>query len=162
MMKRGSWWPIAVVAILTLTVGANFAVYYVANSDQGIAIEPDYYRKAVAWDSTMAQARDNVAIGWRVTPTLAAFTQRDGAGLSVMLTDSTGAAISGATVKVSAFYNARAGIVTDTTLAAGAGDYEGRLPVHHGGVWELRFDVRRGAIHFTATSRVEAVPAAGP
>jgi hypothetical protein len=162
MMKRGGWWPLAVTAILALTVAANFGIYYLANADQGIAIEPDYYKKAVAWDSSMAQARDNATIGWRVTPTLAAFTRQGGAGLKVALTDSAGAAISGATVKVTAFFNGRAGIVTDTTLAAGGGGYEATLPVHHGGVWELRFDVRRGAIHFTSTSRVEAVPAAGP
>jgi nitrogen fixation protein FixH len=160
-MKRSTWWPVAIVAILTLTVGANLAVFYVANDDQGIAIEPDYYRKGVAWDSTMAQARENVALGWRVTPALAAFTERDGADLRVTLTDSAGTAISDATVRVSAFYNARAGEVTDTTLVSGRGGYEGRLPVHRRGVWELRFDVRRGAVHFTATSRIEAVPAAG-
>jgi len=160
-MKKGSWWPVAIIAILTLTVGANFWIYAVANDDQGIAIEPDYYQKAVAWDSSMAQARENRALGWRVTPSLAAFTERDGAGLRVTLTDSAGAAIPDATVKVTAFYNARAGDVSDTTLVPGRGAYEGRLPVHHGGVWELRFDVRRGAVHFTATSRVEAVPAAG-
>lgn len=161
-MKRGSWWPVAIVAILTLTVGANFWIYAVANDDRGIAIEPDYYQKAVAWDSSMAQARENRALGWHITPSLGAFTQADGAGLHVTLTDSTGAPIPDATVKVSGFYNARAGDVSDATLAPGSGGYDGRLPVHHGGVWELRFDVRRGAVHFTAISRVEAVPAAGP
>jgi hypothetical protein len=161
-MKRSTWWPVGIVAILALTVGANFWIYYVANTDTGIAIEPDYYRKAVAWDSTMAQARDNRAIAWRVTPTLAAFTARDGADLRVTLTDSTGAVIPDATVKVSAFYNALAGTVSDTTLVQRDGGYETRLPVHHKGLWELRFDVRRGAVHFTSTARVEAVPAAGP
>lgn len=160
-MKRGSWWPVAIVSILTITVGANFWIYAVANDDQGIAIEPDYYQKAVAWDSTMAQARENQALGWHVTPSLAAFTPRDGADLRITLTDSAGAPIPDATVKVAAFYNARAGDVTDTTLVAGGGGYEARLPVHHVGVWELRFDVRRGAVHFTSTSRVEAVAAAG-
>jgi hypothetical protein len=162
MMKRSTWWPIAIVAILALTVGANIAIYYVANADQGIAIEPDYYRKAVAWDSTMAQARENRTLGWRVTPSLAAFTARDGADLRVTLTDSTGAAISDATVKVVAFYNARAGEISDTTLVRRSGGYETRLPVHHGGLWELRFDVTRGRVHFTSTARVEAVAAAGP
>jgi len=110
-MRRGGWWPVAIVAILALTVGANVWIYWVANDDQGIAIEPAYYQKAVAWDAAMAQARENRALGWRVTPSLAAFTTRDGANLRVTITDSTGAAISGATVRVSAFYNARAGDV---------------------------------------------------
>jgi hypothetical protein len=160
-MKRGAWWPIAIVAILTCTVGANFWIYVVANGDRGIAIEPDYYQKAVAWDSSMAQARENLVLGWHVTPSLAAFTARDGADLRVTLSDSTGAGIPDATVKVHAFYNGRAGEISDTTLVPRSGAYETRLPVHHGGLWELRFDVRRGSLHFTATSRVEAVPAAG-
>ncbi|MFI5246075.1 MAG: FixH family protein [Gemmatimonadales bacterium] len=160
-MKRGSWWPIAIVLILVLTVGANAWIFVVSNADSGIAIEPDYYQKAVAWDSSMAQARENLVLGWRVTPSLAAFTARNGADLRVTLSDSTGAAIAGATVKVVAFYNARAGEISNATLVPGPGGYETRLPVHHGGLWELRFDVRRGSLHFTATSRVEAVPAAG-
>ena len=160
-MKRGAWWPIAIATILALTVGANFWVYVVANADRGIAIEPDYYRKAVAWDSSMAQARENLLLGWRVTPSLAAFSARDGADLRVTLADSSGTSIPDATVRVSAFYNARAGEVSDVMLVPRSGGYETRLPVHHGGLWELRFDVRRGSLHFTATSRVEAQPAAG-
>ena len=57
--------------MLALTVGANFWLYVAANDDRGIAIEPDYYQKAVAWDSSMAQARENRRSGWRVTPSLA-------------------------------------------------------------------------------------------
>jgi len=160
-MKRSTWWPVGIVVILAITVGVNFWVFAIANSDTGIAIEPDYYKKAVAWDSTMAQARDNRALAWRVTPALGRFSARDGADLRVTLTDSTGAAITGATVKVSAFFNALAGTVSDTTLVARDGGYEARLSVHHKGVWELRFDVMRGAAHFTSVARIEAVPAAG-
>jgi len=158
-MKRGAGWPIGLAAILVATVALNIWVYHVANDDQSLAIEPDYYQKAVDWDSTMAQMRQNAALGWRVSPTLAAFTARDGARLQVTLTDASGAAIRGATVKVAAFFNARANDIIDTTLVSDSTGYGGRLPVTHGGVWELRFDVTRGHERFTSTSRVEAVQA---
>lgn len=158
-MKRGTLWPIGIGAILTITVAANFAVYYVANDDPSLAIERDYYRKAVNWDSTLAQERVNHTLGWRLTPSLGAFTPARGADLRVKLTDSTGAPIVGATVRVSAFFNARANHLLDTTLAPASGGYEGRLPVNHTGLWELRFEVTRGAARFTSTSRIEAAAA---
>lgn len=162
-MKRGTLWPLGIVAVLGITVGVNLAVYYVANDDPSLAIEKDYYRKAVNWDSTMAQARVNEALGWRLTPSLGAFTPARGADIRVRLTDSTGAPIAGATVKVSAFYNARANQIVDTTLAPATDGYEGRLRVNHSGVWELRFEVTRGDARFTSTSRVEAAAgASGP
>jgi nitrogen fixation protein FixH len=161
-MKRSTLWPLGIIGVLGITVGVNLAVYYVANDDPSLAIEKDYYRKAVNWDSTIAQARVNEALGWRLTPSLGAFTPARGAHLRVRLTDSTGTPIVGATVRVSAFFNARANNVVDTTLTAAAGGsdgYEGRLLVNHAGVWELRFEVTRGGSRFTATSRVEAAAA---
>jgi nitrogen fixation protein FixH len=161
-MKRGIGWPLAIVAILVATVGLNVYVYHVANDDDtALAIEPDYYQKAIDWDSTMAQMRRNAALGWHVSPQLGTFTMRDGARLQVTVTDAAGAPIHDATVRVSAFFNAAANRVVDTTLTRDSTGYTATLPVDHIGVWELRFDVHRGAERFTATSRVEAVSASG-
>lgn len=158
-MKRGIGWPIGVAAILAATVGLNIWVFRVANDDPSFAIEPDYYQKAVDWDSTLAQRRANLALGWHLAPTLGAFTMRDGARLQVTLTDASGATIHGATVRVAAFFNARANDIIDTTLHPDSTGYAATLPVTHGGVWELQFHVTRGGTRFTSTSRVEAVPA---
>ncbi len=158
-MKRGWGWPVAVVAILTATVGLNIWVYRVANDDPSFAVEPDYYQKAVDWDSTLAQRRQNLVLGWHLSPRLDAFTPRDGALLRVTLTDAGGVPIRDATVRVAAFFNARANDIIDSTLARDSAGYTVRLPVKYGGVWELQFDVHRGAQRFTATSRVEAVRA---
>jgi nitrogen fixation protein FixH len=158
-VKRGALWPIGIIVILGVTVAVNIAVYYVANDDPSVAIEPDYYAKAVDWDSTMAQATRNAALGWHLTTALDPFSVRGGALLHVTLSDSAGIPIPDATVRVAALYNARANIVYDTTLSRDPGGYESQLPVHHGGQWELRFDVTRGATHFTSVARVEAVPA---
>ena len=158
-MKRGWGWPASVAVILGVTVGLNIWVYRVANDDPSFAVEPDYYRKAVDWDSTLAQRRQNLVLGWQLSSRLDAFTSRSGALLQVTLTDAAGAPIRDATVRVAAFFNARANDIIDSALTRDSAGYAVRLPVHHGGVWELQFDVRRGTQRFTATSRVEAVPA---
>lgn len=157
-MKRATLWPIGLAGVLTLTVAGNVALYLVARDDPSFAIEPDYYAKAIAWDSTIAQARRNDTLGWRLTPTLEEFG-RDGARLHVTLTDSTGRRIPDAVVNVSAMYVARAGHVLASTLERDDDGYSTRLAVHDGGQWELRFDVTRGSDRFTAISRVEAMRA---
>lgn len=156
-MKRGAWWPIGITTVLATTVAANIWVMRVASDDPSFAIEPDYYRKAVAWDSTLAQARQDSILGWRLTPQLQVVAATGKTTLSATLTDSTGAPISGAVVKVSALPVARANEVHEVTLAAaGAGEYAAQLDSGREGRWELRFDVRAGATHFTEVARVEA------
>ena len=156
-MKRGSWWPIAITAVLATTVAANIWVMRVASDDPSFAIEPDYYRKAIEWDSTLAQARQDSILGWRLTPELQVVRATGKARLSATLTDSTGVPISGAVVRVSALPVARANEVHEVTLAAaGAGEYAAQLDSLREGRWELRFDVRAGSVRFTEVARVEA------
>ena len=69
-MKRGSMWPIGIAAVLLATVAANIALYYVAGNDPSFVIEPNYYAKAIAWDSTMAQSALNQRLGWHLAPAL--------------------------------------------------------------------------------------------
>lgn len=159
-MKRGAWWPIGVAAILATTVGVNVWVAVIAGSDPSFSVEPNYYAKAIAWDSTMAQERENQRLGWRIEPRLGEISAARDARLDVVLLDSTGAPIRDATVRVAAFFNARASHIVDATLQPNATDYTTQLPMTHAGDWELRFDVRRGKEHFTNTTRIEAVAAA--
>ena len=157
-MRRGIGWPIGVAAVLALTVGVNIWVAVIAGDDPSFAVEQDYYKKAVSWDSTLAQQRNNERLGWRLVPALGLVTRGAATPLNIRLVDSTGTPISDATVRVSAFYNARAGTILEATLAPDATGYATHLPIAHAGAWELRFDVRRGSDRFTAISRVDAVP----
>jgi hypothetical protein len=160
-MKRGIGWPIGIVVVLGLTVGVNIWVAVVAGDDPSFAVEQDYYKKAVTWDSTLAQQRMNERLGWRLVSVLGSVSRGASTPLSVRLVDSAGAPIADATIEVSAFYNARAGTVIRATMTGDAAGYEARLPISHTGAWELRFDVHRGAERFTAVSRVDASPS-GP
>jgi nitrogen fixation protein FixH len=147
--------------ILAATVAGNLWVMRIASADPSFAIEPDYYRKAVNWDSTMAQERVNQALGWRLIPTLRGFGSSDGADLHVTVVDAQRRPIAGATVRVSAFAVARSNDVVNALLAPDDAGYRARLRIAHGGAWELRFDVRRGTDHMVVTRRVEAVAGEG-
>ena len=156
-MKRGTWWPIGVTGVLATTVAANLWVMTIANDDPSFAIEPDYYQKAITWDTTLAQARRNERLGWRLTPTLGSIGANGKTQLSATLTDSLGVAIPDAVVHVTAMPVARANQIHEATLASvGQGEYAVELDARRAGRWELRFDVRVGATHFTETARVEA------
>jgi len=159
-MKRGAWWPIGITTVLATTVAANLWVMRIANDDPSFAIEPDYYQKAITWDSTLAQARQDSILGWRLTPQLQFVAATGTTRISATLTDSLGRPISDAVVKVSALPVARASEVHEATLAAtGAGEYAAQLDARRPGRWELRFDVQAGSTRFTAVARVDARPA---
>ena len=51
----GWWWPWFVVALLVATAGGQGIMLYAATHDPTFAIEPDYYQKAVAFDTTIQQ-----------------------------------------------------------------------------------------------------------
>jgi nitrogen fixation protein FixH len=145
------------VGVLALTVGANVAVFVAARDPHAAAIEPDYYRKAVAWDSTLAEERRSEALGWRLDAQLLD-AARDGARLRVRLADRDRRPLEGARVSVEAIHDLEADVRVRGVLAPHEpGVYEARLTLRHAGEWELRFDVRRGADRFATSLRREAV-----
>jgi nitrogen fixation protein FixH len=156
-MKPGTGWIAGVVTTLALTVGANIWLMTVAGDDPSVAVEPDYYQKAVAFDSTLAQGRRNATLGWRVTPSLARITDGRATELRVRLADATGASIADATVTVEAMANARSDVRLTATFTAEGDGYVATLPIARPGLWEFRFSVTRGAQHFTASERLDAV-----
>ena len=159
-MNAARLWPIAIVGVLAITVGANIYLFKEARDGNGAATEPDYYRKAVAWDSTMAQSRADVAMGW----SLDAQAGPVGPGKGVVtctLKDSTGAALTGATVTLEAVHNLEAEHYVHAALAARApGEYVSAPVLTRPGLWELRFTARRGTQVFTSVLHRDAAKAA--
>lgn len=161
-MRSGSWWPVGIVGALAMTIVANAYLVYRAAGRGHAVVEPDYYHRAVRWDSTLAEERHNLALGWRLETDLGAPGAR-GAPLRVRLTDRGGVPLDGAAVQVAALHNLDAAHpVRETLQPAGGGAYFARLPLGHPGLWELRFEVARGAERFTATVRQDAGRGAGP
>lgn len=148
-MSAGRLWPVSIAGVLALTVVANGFLLYEATKPGTEAVEPDYYRKAVNWDSAMAQARRNVVLAWRVEGRL------DSAGrLTLSLTDAAGRPLEDAHVAVEGFALAQAARLYHATLDLDPdGRYEGTVPSPQRGLHEVRVTVTRGADRFTAVLR---------
>lgn len=160
MRRRGWYWPAGLIALLAVSAAANIVFMLVATGDPSFAVERDYYRKAILWDQTMAQAERNGALGWSVTPRLEPVP--GSAGLMTLwarVADPYGASLSDAVVRVEAFHGARAGQVVGATLRPAEGGYVATLPMARPGLWELRFRVERGAAVFTQVLTHEVIAA---
>jgi nitrogen fixation protein FixH len=156
-MRKGWIWPLMIVAALSFTVGANVVMLSAASGDaNGSVVEPEYYRKAVEWDRTMARRAESERLGWRAAVAMGerADTART---VRVVLTDSAGAAVRGADVTVTMIHNLDAATPVRGALAAAEdGAYAGALPALRRGLWEVRVDARRGTERFQVTLRADA------
>lgn len=163
MSKRGWYWPWSLAAGLLGFAGLNIAMLFVANSDaNGSVVEPDYYRKAVAWDSTMARRAASDLLGWTATVTLsvdaAAGTAPRAATttLRVVLADSSGVGVTGAVVHAVLIHNADAGHPLQLALRErGDGHYDANAPLRHSGRWEVRVSAERAGEHFEVIAHAE-------
>jgi nitrogen fixation protein FixH len=159
-MKPGMGWPIGIVAILSATVVANLVVMRIANSDAAFSIEPDYYKKAVAFDSTMATEQRSNALGWSAASTIVASDSAGRPMLTVTMVDAEQKPLQGATVNVTALANARANNILSASLKEIApGQYQARLSAQFAGLWEVRIDAQRGTEHFVASTRTDLAQA---
>lgn len=163
MAKKGWYWPLLLAAGMSGIVGVNVWMLVVASGDaNGSVVEPDYYRKAVAWDSTMALRAASDRLGWHTELSL---TGASGAAssLELRLADASGAGIAGATVLATLIHNADAARHVDVALRdLGDGRYAAEPALTHPGLWEVRISAVRGAAHFVETRHTDltARPAA--
>ena len=148
--RRDALWPIGLALALLASAGLNIAFAVLASRDGSVAVEPDYYRKSLDWDRTMAQERANHALGWHIdvgSETAAGARTRR---LVARLRDREGADIAGAVVEVDARHGARAAdVVTGTLASAADGRYVADLPLRRPGLWELQLVATRGAARYT-------------
>ena len=155
-MKPGMGWPIGVAVILGATVVGNLVMMKVANGDPSFAIEPNYYQKAVQFDSTLAEERRSATLGWSATSTIVAGGTGKMRIVTVHLLDAQQQPVQGATVTITALFNARANDVLSATLRESApGQYEAPLKARYPGQWEVRVDAVRGTDHFVASTRTD-------
>ncbi len=152
-VARGLHWPLLVVALLLVPVVAGGYLAYMATHDPTFAIESDYYRKAVAWDATMAQEQANAKLGWQSVVTATPV----GSALDVAVQVQDKAAnLAGLTVQVEGFFLARSkDVQSAAAVLAADGRYHVTLPFGHRGVHEIRVRAQRGADTFTATHRID-------
>lgn len=142
------WFPLALGAAM---VGGLCFMAAVAVRDPSFAVEQDYYRKAVAWDDTQAQATENAKLDWSVE--LELDPRGSELWLRARVKDSRGVVIPDAQVDVEAFANARAAQVVRATLVQERDAHATRVPLVRSGLWELRFTVQARGERFTQTIR---------
>lgn len=154
--KSGWYWPWLLVLGMSGIVGVNVWMLVVASGDaNGSVVEPDYYRKAVAWDSTMAVRAASERLGWRTELSLTGASGAP-ASLEVRLADASGAGIAGAAVTATLIHNADAARHVDVRLRdLGDGRYAAEPALAHPGLWEVRIEATRGTAHFAETRHTD-------
>ncbi|TWT41699.1 FixH [Phycisphaerae bacterium RAS1] len=157
------FWPALVFALLGMQVVICGAIIYASNTDPTFAVEPDYYQKSLNWDAAQAQQRAQNALGWTlsldVSSTATPLGQRQ---LRCRLADRDGQPLEGAAVSAEAFHHARGNERTRIDFTAAApGSYEAAALLRKPGVWEFRFDVRRGEQSFVITQTIDVRQAIG-
>ena len=152
---RTSVWPWVPALLLLSLLGTQLAVLSSALDDPAFATEPDYYRKALDWDTQQQRARASRALGWTARAT-ADGTAPSERVLTVSIADAGGQPVSGAVLHAVAFPNARAGQARELSFRATApGVYRTELGAARPGVWELRCNAVRGQERFEPTLRFE-------
>jgi nitrogen fixation protein FixH len=114
-------WLIAIAGLLIANVLVMVTLAVIANRG-GAQVIPDYYARATHYDEELASAARSQALGWRIDVAIA------GDAIDVTVVDASGAAITGATVRITGYQRAHASEVVDVVLtAADAGHYRGAL-----------------------------------
>jgi len=140
-----------VFALLGLNVCIVGATVYLAHADKSVAIEPDYYHKAVMWEEHRRDDARSHALGWNLLLTAGPVA---GARTPVTITLQTraGAPIIGAAVRVIAFHNLRSADRQRVALdEAGEGRYEGWMNADRSGLWQFQCRAVRAHDVFTQT-----------
>lgn len=163
-MSSGRFWPVAIVALLALNVAIVAFTVIAAKSDPGFAVEPDFYRRGLAWDESARQRDLNRALGWSLTISVAP-SQATGAPASLVaaFSDGAGAPIRAAQLVVEAFHEGEPAKSQRLTLTPeGDGSFTSPLTLHRSGLWRFRAAASAVGATFTSETQLElsAVPRA--
>ena len=159
-MKKGWYWPWFIGILLGATAGGQGVMLYAATHDSTFSLEPDYYKKAVAFDTVIKQERENIHLGWTARATIGPLVDgtRD---VAIVLTDSSAQRITDAHVRVTAIHNLDGDLhVSQALIVRDDGRFTARMPLRRAGLLELRVDAMRGHERFTPSVRVDVSTAA--
>lgn len=139
--------------VFLLVANAVAMGYLVAKSgDPTPRVLPDYYAKAIAWDTIAAERGASDALGWSVTAHL-------GDALEIELRDRDGAPLAGATIDASVRHRSRADHVLRIAPAESApGRYAASVALAQPGLHVVELTAVRGAERFVTALVVERSP----
>ncbi len=160
--RAGRAWPLIVVALLLGQVVLSGVTVLYAVSDPAFATEPDYYRKALSWDSDASRRRAAHELGWEIHLDVSTIeSPLHNRNVRVLLRDRDGGPLRGADMTCEAFPHARAKDRLTLSFREIDGAYEAELPVRRIGIWELRLTLRHGDRSASITKIVDIGPAEG-
>lgn len=161
---RRAWlWPAIVIGFLALHASLWIGFATIAVTDPHFSVEPDHYRKSLAWDRTAAELRRSRELGWTVQ------LETDGQALppgrrrvACRVLDRDGHPVENARVQIEAFPHAQGNQRLHAELRdEGNGNYTATLPMRRDGLWECRLRVSRGADTFSEVVLHEVSAAPG-
>lgn len=155
LRRKGAKWPRIIGAILASNLLGVGALIYFAHAGSSHSVEPNYYKKAIAWDKEMAQQRENMRLGWKVSLDFTARANarrgRGEAWLVLHVKDSLGRELQGAQIEIEA-YAKRMGNRRHQLrpTARKDGSYVAPLRLRPGGLWRFEITVKHRGKRFTA------------
>ena len=142
--ERGLHWPVGLTILFVCSASVVVYTALLGAGPGSRSIEPDYYQRAVDWDSERARLEAADRLGWTidasVSPTPNAAGSRQ---VSVLVLDADDEPIEDALVEVVCFPQKRAhDRITARLPALSGGQYQKRLDaMPTGGMWEIRVSV---------------------
>lgn len=172
MIRRPAFWPVAIVSLLlgnacivAITVYAASGAGIPGGNAGGGAIEPDYDRKALAWDELARQAALDRALGWSATAAITRAGPASASGspgtLTLDLRDGAGQPIRAARITAIAFHETdprRTFALTLTPAPPPTGEpgrFTAPLPTFKPGLWRVALTVDAVGTRFTPTLRLD-------
>jgi nitrogen fixation protein FixH len=151
-MNRGAFWIALVVALLVGNAAA-VGVLLAKSGDPTGRVMPDYYKKAVAWDETVAALRASEALGWDVSTRLV--SAGPGRARVIVTISVDGKPVEGALVDVDVRHRSVAQSVHGVLSPSGAGRYEGELAITGVGLHVIEVHAASQQAHYGGTTTVE-------
>lgn len=136
------WWMSGILALLGMQIAIGIAAVYLSQSDQTVAVIPDYYHSAVNWDTERRARHLAQRLGWQVA---ARFDDlKDGKReLKLEIRDKAGSPIRNVRVSAKVFHHARGADIYELRFKAAPdeGLYSVLSPMVQTGLWQLSIRV---------------------
>lgn len=146
--RRAAWfWGGLVVCFLTAQVAVGVVAIVLATGDPSVAIEPDYYEKALNWDKHVAEKEASDRLGWscaiEVVPTQEASPTHQ---LLIHMNDRSGQSVEDLKGKVKLYHHARAAEIQSLAIKPlSPGLYVVAAQMERTGLWQIELDLEGNA-----------------
>lgn len=156
---RGWRWPAMVVGLFVVQSVFMGVAIYLAHSNPSVAIEPEYYDKALHWDESAARHRVAVERGWS-----AVLDVGEASGLPatrplrLLVTGEDAMPIPGLRVRFETFHHAASASRIFAEAAYDGGAFVAEIPMLREGLWEVRAFASEGNAELRIVEHVRISP----